>query len=72
MNITEKIDIRRNLIGLTILSIATLFNYFLNNDIVALAATLIACLYCASCQRNLLLPTMLFLNSFAYLFRINQ
>ena len=72
MNITEKIDIRRNLIGLTILSIATLFNYFLNNDIVALAATLIACLYCASCQRNLLLPSMLFLNSFAYLFRFNQ
>lgn len=65
-------EYKSNLLWLSLLSLIAFLNYFFGNDFMALAATGLSCLYVVICDESYLLPSMMFMNSFAYLFRFNQ
>ena len=61
-----------NLIWLILLSSISFGNYFFDNDFLALLMTILLCLYIFICDKKCLIPSMVFINSFAYLFRFNE
>lgn len=63
---------QKNLFFLLAVSLFLFINYFLSNDIVSLFCTIVSCIYILVCKVNLLIPTIVYLTFFSYIFRFND
>lgn len=60
-----------NTIVLIFIACILFINYFFSNDLLALFATGMAMVYLMTCDRKILIPSMVFLSLFSYLYRYN-
>ena len=56
---------------MVMMSLALFYNFATGSDIIALAVTFSYCIYIFKCKNDYLLPSMIYMSVFAYLFNYN-